>query len=42
MIQTNQLQQFLLQYKTCSNFHIEVVFPTGAITGFSHQVNAAF
>lgn len=34
-----QLKQFLMQYKSCSNFHIQVVFPQGAITGLSHEVN---
>lgn len=34
-----QLKQFLMQYKSCSHFHIEVVFPQGAITGLSHKVN---
>lgn len=34
-----KLAQFLLQYKLCSDFHIEVVFPKGAVTGLSQDVS---
>lgn len=38
LIPPRQLPKLLLQFKLCSNFMIDVFFPTGAITTMSHEV----
>lgn len=38
-VKPSQLPKLLLQFKSCSQFQLDVLFPNGAITNISHEVS---